>query len=176
MVEHIIWVLSELSVAVRKLLNRVGRTCISLFTVEHFSFHAFHKKCVLQRDLMSCSSRLTLQRGEIFFLHIFVFWKNCKSFSCCWASRIQPQQDQILHWYPLTSSKHIWPKISIAYFTKWFQSIFTVGEWRMYPFNLPLLAPAYIPTQSCERALFGRLNPARARTRLESDVYFWSPI
>jgi len=31
-------------------------------TVEHFNFHAFYKKCGLQRDLMSCSSRLTLQR------------------------------------------------------------------------------------------------------------------
>ena len=31
--------------------------------VKHFSFHAFYKKCGLQRDLMSCSSRLTLQRG-----------------------------------------------------------------------------------------------------------------
>jgi len=31
-------------------------------TVEHISFHAFHKKCGLQGDLMSCSSRLTLQR------------------------------------------------------------------------------------------------------------------
>jgi len=30
-------------------------------TVEHFSFHAFYK-CGVQRDLMSCSSRLTLQR------------------------------------------------------------------------------------------------------------------
>jgi len=32
------------------------------FTVEHFSFHAFYK-CGLQRDLMSCSSRLSSQRG-----------------------------------------------------------------------------------------------------------------
>jgi len=31
-------------------------------TVEKFSFHAFYKKCGLQRDFMSCSSRLTLQR------------------------------------------------------------------------------------------------------------------
>jgi len=31
-------------------------------TVEHFSFHAFYNKCGLQRDLMSRSSRLTLQR------------------------------------------------------------------------------------------------------------------
>jgi len=29
-------------------------------TVEHFSFHSFYKKCGLQRDLMSCSNRLTL--------------------------------------------------------------------------------------------------------------------
>ena len=31
-------------------------------TVERFIFHAFYK-CRLQRDLMSCSRRLTLQRG-----------------------------------------------------------------------------------------------------------------
>ena len=31
-------------------------------TLEHFSFHAFYKKSGLQRDFMSCSSRLTLQR------------------------------------------------------------------------------------------------------------------
>jgi len=30
-------------------------------TVEHFSFHTFYT-CGLQRDLMSCPSRLTLQR------------------------------------------------------------------------------------------------------------------
>jgi len=29
-VEHIVWVLSELSVEVHKMLNRIGRTCISL--------------------------------------------------------------------------------------------------------------------------------------------------
>jgi len=60
-VEYIIWVFSELSVGVHKMLHRIGRTCISLL-VEHFSFHAFNKKCGLQRDLMSCSSRLTSQR------------------------------------------------------------------------------------------------------------------
>jgi len=37
------------------------------------------------------------------------------------------------------------------------------GGWTIYPFNLPLLAPAYIPTQSCERASFRSLTPARAR-------------
>ena len=30
--------------------------------VEHFSFHAFYNKYGLQRDLMTCSSRLTIQR------------------------------------------------------------------------------------------------------------------
>jgi len=27
--------------------------------VEHFNFHTFYEKCGLQRDLMTCSSRLT---------------------------------------------------------------------------------------------------------------------
>jgi len=31
-------------------------------TVECFSFHAFYKKCGLQRDVMSCSRRLRLQK------------------------------------------------------------------------------------------------------------------
>ena len=71
-----------------------------------------------------------------------------------------------LHWYPLTSSKNIWPKISVAYFTKWCQLFCTLGGWRMYrPFNFRLLAPAYKPTQSCKRASFWSLNPARARNR-----------
>ena len=77
---------------------------------------------------------------------------------------MHPHPYQNLYWYPLTSSKSIWPKISVAYFTKWFQPIFTVGGWRMYrPFNFRLLAPAYKPTQSCKRASFWSLNPARAR-------------
>jgi len=76
---------------------------------------------------------------------------------------MQPHPYQNLHWYPLTSTKTIWPKISVAYFTKWFQSAFIVVGWRMHPFNLPLLVPAYIPTQSCEKASFWSLKPAGAR-------------
>ena len=76
---------------------------------------------------------------------------------------MQPHPYQNLHWYPLTNNNNIWPKISVAYFTKWFQSIFTVGAWRMYPFSLSLLLAAYIPTQSCKRASFWSLNPVRAR-------------
>ena len=44
------------------MLNRIGRTYDITLTVEHFKFNAFCKKCGLQRDLMSWSSRLTLQR------------------------------------------------------------------------------------------------------------------
>jgi len=40
-------------------------------------------------------------------------------------------------------------------------------------FQPRLVAPAYIPTQSCKRASFWSLNPAQ--TRLEPDIYFWSP-
>ena len=43
----------------------------------------------------------------------------------------------------LPLATNIWLKISVVYFTKWFQSIFIVGGWRVYPFNLPLSAPAY---------------------------------
>jgi len=77
---------------------------------------------------------------------------------------MQPHTYRNLHWYSLTSSKNIWPKISVAYFTKWFQLICTVGGWRMHrPFNFRLLASAYKPTQNCKRASFWSLNPARAQ-------------
>ena len=166
------------------MLNRIGRTCISLL-VEHCSFHAFYKKCGLQRDFMSCSSRLTLQRRWIFFLHFSVFWKSYKSEMLLGIMHAAPPLPKS----PLISSyqqQSIWPKISVAYFTKWFQSVFTVGGSRMYPFNLPLLAPAYIPTQSCKRASFWSPNQARshkpqpgsrptfifeARLRPESQIY-----
>jgi len=62
-----------------------------------------------------------------------------------------------------TGHFHHKPPLTVAYFTKWFQSIFTVGGRRMYPFNLPLLAPAYISTQSCKSASFWNPNPTRAR-------------
>jgi len=34
-VEHITWVLSELSVGVHKMVNRIRRTCISIFSRTH---------------------------------------------------------------------------------------------------------------------------------------------
>jgi len=34
-VEHINWILSELSVGVHKTVNRIGRTCISLLSRTH---------------------------------------------------------------------------------------------------------------------------------------------
>ena len=129
--------------------------------VEHFSFHAFSVWVAARFDVLF---KLISVTKTIFFLHVSVFWKSYKSFWCYWALCMQHHPYQNLHWYSLTSSKNIWPKISVAYFAKWFQSIFTVGGWRMYPFTLPLLAPAYIPTQSCERASFWHLNPVQARS------------
>ena len=38
---------------------------------------------------MSCSSRLKLKRRQIFFLHISIFSKSCKTFYCYWASCMQ---------------------------------------------------------------------------------------
>ena len=94
---------------------------------------------------------------------------------------MQPHPFQNLYWYPLISSTNIWPKISVAYLTKWFQSNFSADWWRMYPFNLSLLLPAYIPTQSCKKGLILKPEPgpspkSQAQTWLMSDIYFWSPI
>ena len=44
------------------MLNRTGRTCISLLQQNTSVFMHFIRSVGLQRDLMSCSSRLTLQR------------------------------------------------------------------------------------------------------------------
>jgi len=56
-------VLSELSVGVHKMLNRIGRTCISLLQYRTLQFSCIiYEQCGLQSNLMSCSSCLTLQR------------------------------------------------------------------------------------------------------------------
>jgi len=58
-------------------------------SIDKFSKGAVNKKSLkkkknrwarLQHGLMSCSSRLTLRRRWIRFLHISVFWKCYKSF------------------------------------------------------------------------------------------------
>ena len=100
---------------------------------------------------------------NIFLAH-FRFLKKLQIFLMLLGIMHAPHPCQNLQWYPLTSSKNIWPKITVAYFKKWFQPVFTVGGWRMYrPFNFRLLAPAYKPTQSCKRISFWSLNPDRAR-------------
>ena len=65
------------------------------------------------------------------------------------------------------------PKI----FTNWFQSIFTAGGWRMYPFNLPLLAPAYIP-EVCMDWMLDFLDPVSGCFQQDQDWDFlsWSRI
>ena len=55
-VEHINWVLSELSVGSAQNPESHWSDVHITLKVEHFSFHALYKKCGLQRDLMSCSS------------------------------------------------------------------------------------------------------------------------
>jgi len=80
--------------------------------VQHFNFHVFYKKCGLQRDLLSCSSRLTLQKRSIFFSHISVFLQNLQIF-WHWASCMQPHPYQNPHWYPLTNTKNNWCKVKM---------------------------------------------------------------
>jgi len=68
--------------------------------------------------------------------------------------------------------QNIWSQISVADFTKWFQSIFTVGGWRIYPFNLPLLPPAYIPTQSLKRPHFEAWTRPELETTSPRFIFF----
>ena len=70
----------------------------------------------------------------------------------------------------------MWPKISLAYFKNDFNLFLLLVGGGCILYNLPLLVPAYIPKQSCKRASFWSLNPARARTRLKHDINFLSPI
>ena len=103
-------------------------------------------------------------KDDTYFSGTFPFFEKATNiFNATGHHCMQPHPYQNLHWYCLISRKNIWPKISVTYFTKWFQSIFTVGGWKTYPFNLPLLAPAYVPTQSCKRASFWSLNLAWGR-------------
>jgi len=98
---------------------------------------------------MSCSSRLTLhyKDDKYFFLAHFRFLKKLTNlFTATGHHACSPTPTKISIDILLTAAKTFGLKISVAFFTKLFQSIFTVGRWRMYLLNLPLLAPAYIPS------------------------------
>jgi len=58
---HHLGFIGAVSLSARNAESHWSHVHITL-TVEHFSFHAFYKKCGLQRDFMFCSRRLTLQR------------------------------------------------------------------------------------------------------------------
>ena len=63
-VEHIIWVfIRAVNWSAQNAESHWSHVHITL-TVEHFSFHAFHKMSGLQCDLMSCSSRLMCQNYQ----------------------------------------------------------------------------------------------------------------
>jgi len=66
-------------------------------------------------------------------------------------------------------------QISVTYFIKRFQSIFTVGVWRMYPFNLPLLA---LPTYQHRvwKVLILKSGPGRSLKHHKPNIHFWSTI
>jgi len=73
-VEHINWVfIRAVSWSVQNPESHWSQVHITL-KVEHFSFHAFYKKCGLQHDLISCSRWLTLQRR--YFSCTFPFFEK----------------------------------------------------------------------------------------------------
>jgi len=80
---------------------------------------------------------------KIFVAHFRFFEKATNLFIATGHHACSPSPIKISIDILLPAAKKGWLKISVAYFTKWFQSIFIVGGWRMYPFNLPLSAPAY---------------------------------
>jgi len=61
-----------------------------ILMVENISFHAFYKRCGLQRDLKSFSSCLTLQSRLISFLHVSALCKSYNSFQCYCTSCLMP--------------------------------------------------------------------------------------
>jgi len=96
---------------------------------------------------------------------------------------MQPHPHRNLHWYPLTSSKNIWPKISVACSAS--QNDFNLflllvgGGCTVLSISPCWPLPTY-PHRVVKRPHFEawtRPDPkSQARTRLEPDIYFWSPI
>ena len=86
-------------------------------TAEHLQF-----SCILQEVWVTARfdvlfKSLNVEKTINIFLAHLRFLKSYKSFQCYWASCMQPHPYQNLYWYPLTSSKNFWPKISVAYWS-----------------------------------------------------------
>ena len=60
-------------------------------------------------------------------------------------------------------------KISVGFFTKWLQFIFTADGWKMYPFNLPLSATAccWVPFRLSKHRLSNILSQHQSNSQAE---------
>ena len=111
---------------------------------------------------------LTVIKKIYIFLHIFVFEKLQIFLMLLVIMHAAPPL-QNLHWYLLTSSKNIWPKISVTYFTKWFQSIITVGRfsispcWPLLTYPHKVAKGPHFEAWTRPEPEVTRPNPARAR-------------
>jgi len=155
------------------MLNRIGRTCISPLQENTSVFMELWVTARFDVFLKSLNVTKTIS----YLSCTFPFFEKAKK--CLMLLGIMHAASPLpkASLTPSYQQQKNWPKISVAYFTKWFQSIFTVGGWRTHPFNLPLLAPAYIPTQF-RKDLILKLESGssptlifEARFRPESQIY-----
>jgi len=67
------------------------------------------------------------------------------------------------------NSKKCLAKISVGFFTNDLQFIFTADGWMMYPFNLPLSAPAccWVPFRLCKHRLSNILSQHQSNSQAE---------
>ena len=113
---------------------------------------------------------------DIFLAH-FRFLKNLQIFLMLLDIMHAAPPCQNLHWHPLTSSKNIWPKISVAYFRKWFQSfVLLVGGGCILSISPCWPLPAY--PHRVVKGLILKPEPGssptfifEARFRPESQIY-----
>ena len=181
MVEHISWVLSDLSVGVHKTVNRIGRTCTSLLSRTHrFScilqdvqvtprFHVLFQLLNVKKTI-NCKVRYI--HCKVWQLNIFL--AHCHSLNMLqifsyWASCKQPHPQSNLHRYPLTVAKNVCPKMAQATSQNDLQFIFTADGWMMYPFNLPLSAPAccWVPFRLTKHCLSTSLSQLQSNSQAE---------
>ena len=109
------------------MLNRIGRTCISLLQSNISVFMHFIRSVGYSAIWYLVQVALRYKDDKYFSCTFQFFEKATNHFNATEHHACSPTPTKISIDILLPTAKKVWPKISVAYFTKWFQSIFAVG-------------------------------------------------
>ena len=180
-VEYIDWILSEFSVGVHNMLNRIVRTCISLLQWNTSVFMHFVRSVGYSTVWCLVQVAWRYKDDKCFSCTFSFFEKATNIFTAAGHHACSPTPTKISIDILLTAAKTFGLKIIVAFFTKTISIHFYCWWLQDVSFQSPLDGPCLHTQTELYKGLILKPEPdpspkSQAQTRLQPHIYFWSPI